>query len=199
MALSIRGIVRVSATIAAGGVSRKDFGSGLFLTTDATLPAGGTGKVRSFDSLVDVGKVFGASTEPYLAATAWFSQDPFPRSFKIARWASADVATTLRGGTPDTVAAIGVLGAQFGIGGINVTVDLSGATTYAAIATALQTAIVALASTPNNDNRFSGATVTYDTNAFLITLSGPSDIGAYLEAGAGGTDISGYARYGRRQ
>ena len=54
------------------------------------------------------------------------------------RWAAVDVATSLRGATPGAVSALAQANASFRLDGEDVTVDLSAASTYAAIAAALQ-------------------------------------------------------------
>ena len=177
MPLSINEVVDVSSTIAAGGVARMDFGIGLLLTTDAdALSGAGSGKVKSYSSLVAVGGDFDVSSGAYKAAQSWFGQSSVPRPLKIARWVDADIATSLTGGAPGTVAAIAQANASFNIGGEDVDVALNSASTYAAIATALQTAIRGIA----GDTRFSNATATYSNSVFTITLSGAFDIGAFL-------------------
>ena len=186
--LLISEIVRVSATIVAGGAARRDHGVGLFLTVDDTLPAGGSGKARRYASFAEVAKDFDAGSEPYAAATAWFGQAS-AKNLLIGRWATADVATSLVGGTPAAIATLtAITNGSFNISGNDVDgVSFAGASTYAAQATILQTAIQAI-----SDARFTGATVTYAAGAFEIELSGASDIDPFLgpHSSGTGTDIS---------
>ena len=186
MALEQSTIVRITATIAAGGVPRLPFGRGLLITQDSAIAAGGSGKavlVASFNEandLLDAGDALDA-------ARTWFSGDPIPQGLWLGRWAESDVSTSLVGGTGiGTVAALAVAGASFSVGGSDVSVDLSGNSTYAAIATDIQTAIQALAGI------YAGATFTYDTDHFELTIAGANDIGFLTVHSAGtGTDVSG--------
>ena len=168
----INDVVRVSATIRGGGVAVDAFGGGLIITTDATLPAGGNGKIAKFSSLAAVREVFGDTTSPALAAAAWFGVDPSPGRLWIGRWAHVDVATRLIGGTVSVgadAAPLNANNASFTVNGQTVSgLDLSGTDhdTYAEIATDIQTAIVALGGI------FEGATFAFADNRFTLTLSG---------------------------
>ena len=137
--LPISTYVDISTSIAAGGVLRTQFGTGLLVTTDDALPAGGTNKSQVFRDIEGVNGVFDAG-DAVDAATVWFSADPPPKSLYIGRWATTDVSTTLRGGDPGSIADIAQSNATFSVDGNNVTVNLSAASTYAAIAAAVQTA-----------------------------------------------------------
>ena len=185
MGLDISTVVDISTRIAAGGVPRLDFGQGLLITADDTLPAGGTGKARRYSGISEVNAAFDAG-DLLDAATVWFSADPPPRSLYIGRWAVTDVPTTLKGGTPGAVGDIAVINASFEVGGNDVQVDLSSviAGTYADIAALIQTELQALA-----DTRFSGVLFVYDTDGFLMTLTGADDVGVF-SGSATGTDIS---------
>ena len=175
---------KVTTRILAGGVPRQVFGQGLILTTDDTLAAGGSGKAKKFTSIQDVGDTLDEATEPYKAAAAWFAQDPAPQNLYIGRWATEDVATTLRGGTPAALTALAAANSTFNLNGTNFTVDLSSASTYAEVATAVQTQIA---------NTITGATFVHNTTAFLLTLADASAItdGVFKpHSGGTGTDIS---------
>ena len=74
-------------------------------------------------------------------AAVWFSADPPPKSLYIGRWATTDVATTLRGGSPAVIGDLSIANATFTVAENNVTANLSAATTYAAVATTLQALI----------------------------------------------------------
>ena len=182
--LPISTFVDISTSIAAGGVLRTEFGTGLLVTTDSAIAAGGPDKAQLFADIAGVNDVFDVG-DALDAATVWFSADPPPKSLYIGRWATSDVSTTLRGATPGAIAAITVSNASFSINGQNVTVNLSAPTTYAAIATAIQSAIVSIGAP------FAGATFTYATNAFLLTITGAQDIGFFGPHSAGtGTNIA---------
>ena len=154
-------------------------------------------------NLVEVGAAFGTESEAYLAATAHFGQETNPKEFKTCRWAQALVSTVLTGGrAPSAASVIGAISnASFRIGEVDVSgVDLSSAGTYSAQATAIQTAIRALATAAPNDARFANATVEFANGRFVITLPSGGDISGALEphSQGTGTDISGRLGHGRR-
>lgn len=189
MALQIDDIVRVSASIRAGGLTREEFGRGLFVGTSDVLDAGGSGKVRAFARLADVADVFDTTDEEYLAAVAWFGQNPRPKNLLIARWAQAAVPTTITGGAPAAAATIGAISdGSISIGGVDFTsIDLSSSSTYALQATALQTAL-----RMSSDSRFTGVTVTYSSPSFVISFPNGADVGGVAEAVSptSGTDLA---------
>ena len=186
MALEQSTIVRITATIAAGGVPRLPFGRGLLITQDSAIAAGGSGKAVLVASFNEANNLLSAG-DALDAARTWFSADPIPQGLWLGRWAEMDVNTSLVGGTGiGTVAALAVAGSTFNVGGLNVTVDLSSLMTYAAIASSVQAAIVALTGI------YAGATFEYDTDHFVLTLAGGQDIGFLTTHSAGtGTDVSG--------
>ena len=178
---------RVTTRIQTGGVATRDFGRGLLLTTDDSLAAGGSGKAKYFSGLDLVKADFAGDSEPVRAATRWFSYADRPQGLYIGRWAHDDVPTTLRGGPPAATGAAPLNSANgsFEVNGQKVTVDLSGAATYAAIATAVQTAIQGLAGI------FAGAEFEFDAGAFVLTLAGGQAIaGGVFTPSDTGTDIS---------
>ena len=158
--LPISTFVRISTQIAAGGVLRTDFGLGLIVTTTDALPAGGPDKMRLYRD-VEAVQADNHAGEALAAARVWFGADPAPQSLYIGRWATTDVDTTLTGREPSVAANMGALNASNASFRINSqdfsAIDLSTSATYAAIATALQTAIQS-AGTP-----FASATVVYDS------------------------------------
>lgn len=177
---------RVTTQIQTGGLVSRIFGRGLMLTIDDSIAAGGPGKAQFFPDLDALMEVFAGDSQPVAAARRWFSYDPAPQGLYVGRWASVDISTTLRGATPAAVADLKDAAAAFSIDGHDVSADTSGAgvTTYANIAALLQTALQAVTG-------YSGATLTYDNGAFLITLADASQItGGALAAPSAGTDIS---------
>ena len=185
MALDISTFVDITTQVAAGGVPLERFGRGLLITTDDALSAGGPGKVQLYTTLNGFSGDFDAS-DAMDAASVWFSADPIPQGLWVGRWASVDVATSLRAGAAPTVAAgaapLNAANAAFAINGVDITVDLSGQATYAAIATALTAPLAAV---------LTGAVLSFDVDRFLITLADSAAIApAYLTAPAVGIDIS---------
>ena len=143
MALPVSTLVRITTSIAAGGVPRLPFGRGLLITEDGAIAPGGTGKAQLFNNISDANDVLDAG-DALDGATVWFSANPIPQGLWVGRWAVQDVSTTLRGAMP-TVAAnaapLNAANAAFSYDGVDHTANLSAANTYAAIATAIQTTI----------------------------------------------------------
>ncbi len=140
--LPVATYVDISTAISAGGVLRAQFGLGLLITTDSELSAGGDGKVELFRNNTAVQSRFDDGSVRDDAAV-WFSADPPPKSLYIGRWATVDVDTRLHGATvtaPPDSGALDEANASFRFLENDVNVDLSGADSYGAIATALTNA-----------------------------------------------------------
>ena len=135
--------IQVTTQIVTGGVARRFFGRGLILTTDPLMGAGGVSKVRLFNSISSIRDFFGATGDVVDAANIWFSASPAPEALHIGRWATTDVPTSLQGGTPAAISALAISNASFSLNGNDFAVNLSSPTTFAALASALQTAIAA--------------------------------------------------------
>ena len=179
--LPVSTFVDITTSIRAGGVPGLVFGRGLLITTDDSIAAGGSGKAQLFQNISGVVSRFG-SGPALTAANVWFSADPKPQGLWIGRWADADISTTLTGGTPAAPGAFTAANYSFAINGTNVTpINLSTATTYAAIAAAIETALRSVAA-------FSGASVTFADGVFTITLADATAISpAYLTPAMTGT------------
>lgn len=190
--LPISSFVKIATQIVAGGVLRTEWGAGLLVTTEDGIPAGGTGKIRRYADIEAVQVDF-ATGEALAAARVWFGADSEPHPLFIGRWATAPVDTTLIGGVPGAAGAapLNAADASFRLDGNDISgVDLASAGTFAAVATAAQTAIQAV---------ITGATFVYDATlndgdgGFLLTLDGAGAISpAAVEAHSAGTgtDIS---------
>ena len=138
--LPISTFVDITTSIAAGGVLRTEFGTGLLVTTDPTLAAGGSGKAAFFRDLNAVNDRFDAG-DVIDDATVWFGADPPPKSLYVGRWADTDVSTSLVGGAPGAVSAIAVSNASWRLNSRDFGADLSAVTTYAGIASAVEAVI----------------------------------------------------------
>ena len=183
--LPISTYVDIDTQISAGGVLRTEFGTGLLVTVDGAISAGGSGKARLFSDAEGVTDVFG-SGEVLSDALIWFGQSS-AKSLYIGRWANVDVATVLRGGTPGAVSALAVPNASFSVDGADVTVDLSAATTFAAIATALQGSLsaspVASIAVATNGSGYIQASTT-------VTITGGGGTGATATATVAGGAVT---------
>ena len=143
--LPIDQLITVNATIQPATGAQRDFGRTLLITTDDNFRPGAN-RTQLFSRLEDVAKVAPTTSQPYLAARAYFSQAPYPRPLIIGRWADTASGARLRGGTPGTLAQIQALGNTntLTIGGITTAaIDLraSAVGDFAAVATAVQGAI----------------------------------------------------------
>lgn len=191
----------VSITSGIGGQSaaaRKDLILRLF-TTNALFPVN---TVLEFTSSADVANFAGsASTEATLASAyfGWVSkQVNTPRKISFMGYSLTATAPFIRStatlGTVAQFAAIEDGSMVLSMGGTSYTIsnaDFSTATTYANVATILQTLIQANTS---GGTLWTGATVTYDAATGSLILTGGATGEAVIvaaTAGASGTDISG--------
>ena len=175
--LPISTYVDIDTQISAGGVLRTEFGTGLLVTIDDTISAGGSGKARLFSDAEGVTDVFG-SGQTLSDALIWFGQ-PSAKSLYIGRWANVDVATVLRGGTPGAVSALAVSNGTFSIDGADVTLDLSSAMTYAALALVVQGS---LSASPVASIAVSTNGTGYTQSTTTVTISGGGGQGATATA-----------------
>ena len=81
--LPISTFVDISTAIAAGGVLRTEFGTGLLITTDDAIAAGGSGKAQVFSDIDAVNAVFDA-VKPWMEQRSGF-QPTLHRSRSIHR------------------------------------------------------------------------------------------------------------------
>ena len=190
----ISNIIRVTDSIVPRGELRRDFGVTLFITTDGSLlDAVGSGRIRTYSSITGVGDDFATASEPYIAAQRYFSQEPFPKALKIARWAKANANSAIFGGgsiATSPPAAVRQSDGSLRILGANITgINLSSATTWAAVGAVLTTAI---------NGAVAGSTITVSHNAgsrrIEITDSAYRDLSDLVEpitSGTEGTPLSG--------
>lgn len=187
----ISDIVRVTATIRARGVLRKEIGRTLFVTLDSGLSATGGDKVRAYTDFDGVAADFDSSSEVYKAAQIYFAQNPFPRNFMVGRWNRDNSDTVIYGGAPADLGDLqAVSDGSFSIYGVDFTaLDLSGAADLASVANLLQ------AKLRTGGLQFTNAVVAYNAAPSRFTISLPlrPTIDAPMEAHStgAGTDISG--------
>ena len=89
--LPVSTVVDIDTAIRSGGVLRTQFGTGLLITLDDALPAGGSNKAQVYADIASVNAALSAGTA-LDAATVWFGADPPPKSLYIGRWATTDVS-----------------------------------------------------------------------------------------------------------
>lgn len=189
--IGVEEIIDIQTEVQSGGSIRAEFGTGLLLTTNAAIPAGGSLKCQRFGSLSAVSDTFGvegATVDIEEDAKVWFAADPAPKALYIGRWAADDVNTSLNGGRLTYVAATvqGYTAGALRIAGTDVTgINFAGSAgdTPTNAASTLQTAIRGGVSSLNT------LTVTWDSEAsrFEINYGTTGDIGAIEPSQSGGT------------
>ena len=130
----------VKTTIVAEGQATGRFGIGLLLTTAADVSAGGPRKASRADTMAAFRRLT-ADTNARAKAEAWFSSEVAPEALYLGRWAPTDISTQLTGARVTAAAGEGAFNsasAGFSYDGNDYTADLSGASSYDAIATAIQ-------------------------------------------------------------
>ena len=191
--LGLEEIIDISTTVQAGGTIRTEFGTGLLITRDNSLSAGGARKALYFRSSAAVKEAInsGAATNSQVEhdADVWFGADPAPKALYIGRWADADVNTEIVSGTVAASQADiqAITDGSFSLNGEDVgsiTFAGSNGSNFTQIATTLTTAINSVAG-------ISGATVAYNssTSKFTIDLGSTADTGLFAATGSG-TDLS---------
>ena len=187
----ISDIVRVTASIRARGVLRKELGRTLFVTLDGGLSAVGGDKVRAYRNFDGVAADFNANSEVYKAAQIYFAQIPFPRNFMVGRWNKDDSPTVIYGGAPEALGDLtAVSDGSFSLAGSDfAALDLSGRGDLAAVAQALQDEL------RTGGGNFANATVVYTASPSRFTVSLPARPALdapFVEHSTGtGTDIGG--------
>jgi hypothetical protein len=153
-----------------------------------TNPLIGPNAILQFANPTDVGTFFGTTSEEYQRALNYFGyQSPLgtaPQALQFARWVQANQPATIYGeasvATLATLNAItaGVLSLKFGATTVNVSgINLSSAATLTAVATAIQTALVAAAAqAPNGE--LATCTVTWNSTAQAFDFTASSTVTA---------------------
>ena len=201
--LPISNLISIGLNLAAQPLPVQNFQSMLVLGPSAVIDV--TQRFRTYYNLTAVGADFGSTTPEYLAAQAWFGQNPAPKSLYIGRWVQTASAGQLIGGAVS--AANQVLAIWTAITTGSFTVSINGAaknitgldfhlqTTMTGVASVIQTALNAAVSGTtcvwnsvyNNFIIQSPTTDTGSTISFASTYSSGVDISALM----GGTAAAG--------
>lgn len=198
MSLPFSKFVPISATVQSPAftVEKKHM---LLATTNALIGTGTPFKEYSgAAALTNFAKDLGKGTADYTVASKYFGftskTGTSPEKLVVARWYKTAAAPFVKGGKPSTMVVLtqitaGAFDITFGSTTYTVEVDLSTCTSYANVASVIETAIQG-----NTDGgaAFTGATVAYDTTVggFIIT-SGETGQGktVAIAAPTSGTDI----------
>lgn len=176
MAQLLSDAVKVTARITPEGVSRREFGIGLYLhhvTTSITErdEAEFIRKAPRYAN-ADGPKDDNAPTAVRTAAGVWFQQSPFPRNLVVGTIIGAAQSSLIFSKDDLSVTGIEALGdnASLSLGGNVFTADFDGLTTLADIATALQVGIRSITG-------HTTVTVTVNGTGLLITGTTSLDFG----------------------
>lgn len=96
MALSTSRLINVDVQLNSLAASMRGFGTLLVIGDSDVIP--NSEAMRSYTNLNDVANDFGVTSAEYLAAQAYFSQDPSPDNLMIGRWYRQASAAELMGG-----------------------------------------------------------------------------------------------------
>lgn len=195
MAISLKKYINITSGVGgATQVSERELILRL-MTTNNLVP---TGDALEFTSASDVGVYFGTLSEEYKRAVfyfGWVSKAiTSPRKLSFGRWADADTAPQIFGGSKEfaladfTAVTDGAFSLTFGAITETITgLDFSGAADLAAVATIVQVAVRA----SNVDANFAAAVVSYDAVAKRFNVTGGATGAAIVEVGDGltGTEL----------
>lgn len=187
--------VRITSGVGASvGVRQRDLIGRLFTASALVSP----NAVLEFTDAASVGEYFGTTSGEYLRAAWYFAYTSptlgTPRRISFARYSATGNGAQVYGATHVSLATLnlamaGAFTLSFNGTDVPVTgVDLSAAVSFAAVATALTTAIQATA-TPNTTS----ATVTYDAvnQRFVFSTNLIADVVVGVEvSGAGNNDLA---------
>lgn len=189
MSIAVSKYVIITSAVGAGAAVAERELIGRIFSDNPLTPVDA---VVEFESAADVGAYYGTASAEYLRAVFYFGWvSPVatkPRKLSFGRWAKAAAPARVYGAKTGatladfTAVAAGTLGMDVGGQALALTaIDLSGAGSMAAVATALQTAIRAAAG-----SQYTTATVTYDApnQRFVFQASTAGDAAISVVAGA---------------
>lgn len=196
--LSASRLVFVSVVLSALAAQAQNLSSLLVVTSSPVIDV--NERLRTYESLAEVGTAFGSTGPEYLSAQLWFAQVPQPREIKIGRWAKTATAGELICAPLSTAnqqlsawQAITTGSFKIGIDAVS-PVDVTGMTfaaaaNFNAIAGIIQTAVRAA------NAAFTAATVIYNAQykrfEFSSGTTGATSQVSFLAAAATGVNISG--------
>ena len=193
--LSINRLVNVGVNYAPNAAQMQNISNLLILGTSNIIDT--TQRFRLYSSDTAVSADFGTTSEEYLCAVLWFEQNPQPTQLMIGRWANAAFGATLKGATLSTANAGsgGVLASwtsltaaafETVIDNVPLSISLtgtpfSGATAITGVASVIQTALQAAATTAGYSNP-TGITCVWNSvyNRFEVN-SGTTGVNSTLQ------------------
>lgn len=196
--LSISRLVNFGLVITPAGVIAPQLNTGLVLGTSNVIDT--VQNFRTYDSLEAVGLDFGAQTEEYLSAQAWFGQKPTPNSLNIGRWVKNAAAGVLVGGPVSAADQLASAWTGITTGSFKIQVDTAVATNvtglnFGAVTNMNAVAAVIQAGIQGLGGQFAAVTCAWNANyqRFQITsgTTGAASVVDFLTPAGTGVDISG--------
>lgn len=141
--LPLSRVVDVRASISPSAPLRPEFGRTLLITTQGASLRPPNHRTMAFSDLIGVATIVPTTSSLYKKATEYFTQRPYPKDLVIGRWMDTAQTAQILGGTHGTLAAMQALsaGSLTMSGQTASAIDLSSTANFAAVATAVQTAI----------------------------------------------------------
>jgi len=169
MTIPVQSVVNVSIAIGATFPSRAGFGT-LNIVTNEIDVFDSTERIRSYSDIDGVADDWSASSEVYLAATSYFSQQPKPTSLKVSVRYNDATAGTVRSADciTDPAPFLGITDGSFyilidGFGGDVTGMNFTTATTVDDIAAIIQVRLRAV-----DDSAFDDTLCYHDGCRFII-------------------------------
>ena len=141
-ALPLDRVIRITSTITATQPLRADFGRTLLVTTDDALRPPSS-RTKVYSGIAGVAADFATTSNAYLDAQKYFGISPYPKNLVMGRWATSGAGARLQGGAPGSLVQLQTVTAgALGVGGLALTgLDFSALTSFAGVATAVETAL----------------------------------------------------------
>lgn len=191
--LPVSNLITISLNLAAQPLPVQSFQSMLVLGPSTVIDV--VERFRTYNNLTQVGADFGNTAPEYLAAQAWFAQNPAPNSLFIGRWVQSASAGQLIGGAVSAANQVITVWTAITTGSFTVSINgtaknitglnFSGQSTMTGVAGVIQTAL---------NSAVSGTTCIWQPvyNNFVITspTTGTSSTISVLSPEGTGTDIS---------
>src|SRR5208337_195716 len=192
--LPISNLITINLNLAAQPLPVQNFQSMLVLGPSTIIDV--TQRFRTYYNLTGVAADFGSTTPEYLAAQAWFAQNPAPKSLYVGRWVQAASAGQLIGGAVSAANQVISIWTAITTGSFTVSIngtaknitglDFHLQTTMTGVASVIQTAL---------NTAVTGTTCAWNAvyNNFIITspTTGAGSTISVLSTYGTGVDISG--------
>lgn len=189
--LPISRLIGVSVSLTQAAAQQQNLSTLLVLGSSDIIDV--VSRMRRYTSLTQVSADFGTSAPEYLAAQAWFAQQPQPTNLLIGRWAKTATKGRLIGGTLSAANTLIATWNAITTGSFHITVDGGASTNISALNFAASANLSGVAAVITA--ALTGATCIYNAVfnrfEFISNSTGATSTISFLTAGTGGVDISG--------